>query len=151
MSSAFSLAGRLVLVTGGASGIGIGIAQVLAEAGAKVIIADIDAAGAQKQAAALIADGHDADWVNESGRAVRFRNRLGERDDFLPPRWADFAPTHFSSVKPFSALARSFSICFRTSSVIWPPFRAAIASRSFSTSGDVFPNSETTLERSSDS
>jgi NAD(P)-dependent dehydrogenase (short-subunit alcohol dehydrogenase family) len=60
MADAFRLAGRLALVTGGASGIGVGIVEVLAEAGAKVIIADIDSAGAARQAAALMASGHQA-------------------------------------------------------------------------------------------
>jgi meso-butanediol dehydrogenase / (S,S)-butanediol dehydrogenase / diacetyl reductase len=41
-----SLAGKVALVTGGASGIGAGIASVLAEAGASVAIGDLDEAGA---------------------------------------------------------------------------------------------------------
>lgn len=51
--SLFSLAGRVVLVTGGARGIGAGIAHVLTEAGARVVIADVDLALAEAQAAAL--------------------------------------------------------------------------------------------------
>lgn len=60
MVEGFGLSGRLAVVTGGASGIGAGIAELLAEAGAKVVIADIDAARAGAQAAALIASGHRA-------------------------------------------------------------------------------------------
>ncbi len=51
--SLFALDGRVAVVTGGASGIGAGIAAVLAEAGATVVIADRDLAGAEREAAAL--------------------------------------------------------------------------------------------------
>jgi NAD(P)-dependent dehydrogenase (short-subunit alcohol dehydrogenase family) len=54
----FDLSGRVALVTGAASGIGVGIARVLAEAGATVVIADRDAAGAKRESATLIAAGY---------------------------------------------------------------------------------------------
>lgn len=46
-----SLEGRKAVVTGGAQGIGKAIAQALADAGAKVVIADINGAGAATAAA----------------------------------------------------------------------------------------------------
>jgi NAD(P)-dependent dehydrogenase (short-subunit alcohol dehydrogenase family) len=54
----FDLSGKMALVTGGASGIGTGIVSVLAEAGATVIIADRDEAGAAREVAALTEAGH---------------------------------------------------------------------------------------------
>lgn len=49
----FSVAGRTALVTGGAQGIGLAISQVLTEAGARVVIADLDRRAAQNAAAGL--------------------------------------------------------------------------------------------------
>jgi NAD(P)-dependent dehydrogenase (short-subunit alcohol dehydrogenase family) len=51
----FDVAGRVVLVTGGASGLGLAIATVLAECGAAVIAADRDAATLAQAAETLLA------------------------------------------------------------------------------------------------
>ncbi len=59
----FDLSNKLALVTGGASGIGVGIAELLAKAGATVVIADRNAAGAESQAIKLRQKGFAADFV----------------------------------------------------------------------------------------
>jgi 3-oxoacyl-[acyl-carrier protein] reductase len=59
----FKLTGRTALVTGGGGAIGLACAEALAEAGAKVIIADRDAAIAENGRAALHAKGYDPDVV----------------------------------------------------------------------------------------
>ena len=53
----FSLEGRAAVVTGAASGIGRAAAEVLAAAGARVVVGDLDADGAEQAAAAIRADG----------------------------------------------------------------------------------------------
>ncbi|HLK75027.1 MAG TPA: SDR family NAD(P)-dependent oxidoreductase [Streptosporangiaceae bacterium] len=52
-TQAAGLAGKVALVTGGASGIGAGIARVLAAAGARVAIGDLDGTAATIMAAGL--------------------------------------------------------------------------------------------------
>ncbi len=56
----FDIAGLSGLVTGAASGIGLAYAEMLAEAGAKVTLTDIDGEGAEREADRLRASGADA-------------------------------------------------------------------------------------------
>src|SRR5215207_10033996 len=55
----FRLDGRRALVTGGGRAIGLGCVEALSEAGAKVIIADKDAAFAEEGRDAMRAKGYD--------------------------------------------------------------------------------------------
>src|ERR1700684_1643642 len=54
------LDGQVAIVTGGAQGIGFGIATVLRAEGANVVIADVDDPGAKAAASALSKDGEHA-------------------------------------------------------------------------------------------
>jgi len=60
LASAFRLDGRGAVVTGAASGIGAAIAEVLAAAGARVLLADVNPAGAEGVAKRIGAAGGDA-------------------------------------------------------------------------------------------
>ncbi len=54
------LDGRVAVVTGAASGVGLGIAEVLAQEGAKVVVVDLAPAPGEQAAEALRASGYDA-------------------------------------------------------------------------------------------
>lgn len=59
----FRLDGRVALVTGGAQAIGLACVEALSEAGARVIIADQNAAAAEESRDALRAKGRDVDMT----------------------------------------------------------------------------------------
>jgi NAD(P)-dependent dehydrogenase (short-subunit alcohol dehydrogenase family) len=58
------LAGERALVTGGASGIGRGIAGALAREGARVVLADLEGTGGEDVAASIRASGDDARFLS---------------------------------------------------------------------------------------
>ena len=60
MRDVFGLQGRVSVVTGAASGIGRAVAEVLAGAGARVVVGDLDAAGAEACAEAICEAGGTA-------------------------------------------------------------------------------------------
>jgi 3-oxoacyl-[acyl-carrier protein] reductase len=70
--NAFKMTDRVVVLTGGASGIGASSAHVLANAGAAVVLGDIDQAGAETVAAQI---------REEGGRAVAQRCDVASRAD----------------------------------------------------------------------
>ena len=64
----FRLDGKCVLVTGGAKGIGAAICEVFVEAGASVIVADLDAIAGKAQASKLGGEFHALDVTDSKAR-----------------------------------------------------------------------------------
>lgn len=110
----FGLQGRVAVVTGGALGIGAGIATALAAAGAQVLIADVDLDAAERTASALRDGGHDvtarhvdlADEASIDGFCQALREAgcrpwilvnnagLQDRESFLDSTTAEWARVH---------------------------------------------------------
>jgi NAD(P)-dependent dehydrogenase (short-subunit alcohol dehydrogenase family) len=66
----FDLTGKVAVITGGAGGIGVVYAGALADAGASVVVADVNLDAATKAAEVLAADGHDVIGVEVDVRSA---------------------------------------------------------------------------------
>lgn len=78
----FDLDGKTAVVTGAATGIGEGIAALLADAGAHVVVADIDQVGARRVADDIGGDALDLD-VTDPERCAEALASAGDRLDIL--------------------------------------------------------------------
>jgi NAD(P)-dependent dehydrogenase (short-subunit alcohol dehydrogenase family) len=79
----FRLGGRTAVVTGGGQGIGLACVEALAEAGAKVVVADHDAKVGEAGRAAMKQKGYDIELVDmdvtNSGRVSEVAGELSSR------------------------------------------------------------------------
>jgi NAD(P)-dependent dehydrogenase (short-subunit alcohol dehydrogenase family) len=92
------LSGKSVLVTGGGAGIGLACAEMFREAGARVIIAEID----KERCAAFGEDAIECDVTLPEGVA-HLRSELDLRTDRLDVLVNNVG--HFLHIKPFEAMA----------------------------------------------
>jgi gluconate 5-dehydrogenase len=83
MTDAFSLQGQTAVITGGGSGLGLGIARCFVQAGAKVVLAgrraDVLKRAAKELGDAAIWEAHDVTALDEAGEFIeRIIRRVGD-------------------------------------------------------------------------
>jgi NAD(P)-dependent dehydrogenase (short-subunit alcohol dehydrogenase family) len=106
------LQGKVAVVTGGARGIGAGIARVLARQGARVAVLDLDGLEAEKTAAALPTQGMavacDVAVESEAAKAIQLVvERLGGLDALINNAGAGRGPREPVATRPPGAASRA--------------------------------------------
>jgi NAD(P)-dependent dehydrogenase (short-subunit alcohol dehydrogenase family) len=74
----FDLTGKVAVITGGAGGIGVVYAEALAEAGASVVVADLNLEAAQQTAEQVVALGHAAIGVQVDVRSAESADAMAQ-------------------------------------------------------------------------
>jgi len=104
MGDPFRLDGMTALVTGGAQGIGLGIARGLRDAGAEVVIVDLDGAAAAAAADAIGAR-HEVVDLRVLDATAALADRVGAVDVLVnnagvypPSAWDELTPEQFDEV-----------------------------------------------------
>jgi NAD(P)-dependent dehydrogenase (short-subunit alcohol dehydrogenase family) len=85
--TAHDLDGRVAIITGAAMGIGRSCAELMAENGARVVIADIDADAAEKTCAGIVDAGHTAIFIHTDVTSMAHMEAV-----------ADAAMEHFGTI-----------------------------------------------------
>ncbi|WP_375229418.1 SDR family NAD(P)-dependent oxidoreductase [Roseobacter sp. S98] len=106
-------AGKSVVITGGASGIGAALATRMIRLGAKVTIADLDADVVQQKARCLSCEGFTCDVTREADVIAlcdAVRDRFGSVDIFVSNAgFMGYQPDHAASA-PDAVWERSFAV-----------------------------------------
>jgi NAD(P)-dependent dehydrogenase (short-subunit alcohol dehydrogenase family) len=74
----FDLTDKVAVITGGAGGIGVVYAEALAEAGASVVVADVNIDAATTTAESLVAKGHDVIGVDVDVRSAESAGAMAQ-------------------------------------------------------------------------
>jgi gluconate 5-dehydrogenase len=122
MNDVFSLSGETALITGGGTGLGLGMAQCFVAAGAKVVLvgrrAELLEKAAQELGSAATWEVHDVTQVEEAGALIeRVKSRVGpvsilvnNAGIHLKKSAVETTPSEFNAVLQTHVMA-AFSLC----------------------------------------